>query len=203
MIVSIGANGLAKQIYSLIEEHSELIFIDTTISKKTQFNGHPVYPDMVVIEDEIKRGNPVAFFVSIGNPIHRINFYNQLKKIGAYPADIIAESACISSNVKIGEGNIILGFSLIEWDVKLGDGNLINVGAYLHHDSSIGNFNEIMPGAKILGGVKIGNLCRIGTNASILPNISICDNVVVGAGAVVTRDIIDPGTYVGIPAKKR
>ena len=48
---------------------------------------------------------------------------------------------------------------------------------------------------------KIGNKVSIGSNATILP-VSICDRVVVGAGAVVTKDITEPGTYVGNPAKK-
>lgn len=48
---------------------------------------------------------------------------------------------------------------------------------------------------------EIGKRVSIGSNASILP-IRICDDVVIGAGAVVTRDITEPGTYVGNPAKK-
>lgn len=47
----------------------------------------------------------------------------------------------------------------------------------------------------------IGNNVSIGSNSTILP-ISICDNVVIGAGAVVTKDINEPGIYVGNPAKK-
>jgi acetyltransferase-like isoleucine patch superfamily enzyme len=47
---------------------------------------------------------------------------------------------------------------------------------------------------------KIGNKVSIGSNATILP-IEICDNVVIGAGAVVTKNIERPGVYVGNPAK--
>ncbi|OGZ11334.1 MAG: UDP-3-O-(3-hydroxymyristoyl)glucosamine N-acyltransferase [Candidatus Lloydbacteria bacterium RIFCSPHIGHO2_02_FULL_54_17] len=47
---------------------------------------------------------------------------------------------------------------------------------------------------------KIGNSVSIGSNATILP-VTICDNVVIGAGAVVTKDITEPGVYVGNPAK--
>lgn len=47
----------------------------------------------------------------------------------------------------------------------------------------------------------IGNQVSIGSNATILP-VSICDKVVIGAGAVVTKDINEPGVYVGNPAKK-
>ena len=49
---------------------------------------------------------------------------------------------------------------------------------------------------------KIGNGVSIGTNATILP-VSICDRVVVGAGAVVTKDITEPGIYAGNPARLR
>lgn len=47
----------------------------------------------------------------------------------------------------------------------------------------------------------IGSHVSIGSNATILP-IRICDNVVIGAGAVVTRDVVEPGIYAGNPAKK-
>jgi acetyltransferase-like isoleucine patch superfamily enzyme len=46
----------------------------------------------------------------------------------------------------------------------------------------------------------IGNHVSIGSNATILP-VRICDRVVIGAGAVVTKDIIRPGFYAGNPAK--
>ena len=43
----------------------------------------------------------------------------------------------------------------------------------------------------------IGNNVSIGTNATILP-VTIVDNVIIGAGAVVTKDILEPGTYMVI-----
>ena len=49
---------------------------------------------------------------------------------------------------------------------------------------------------------KIGNGVSIGTNATILP-VSICDRAVMGAGAVVTKDITEPGIYAGNPARLR
>lgn len=46
----------------------------------------------------------------------------------------------------------------------------------------------------------IGNNVSIGSNASIMP-VDICGNTVIGAGAVVTKDITEPGVYVGNPAQ--
>ena len=48
---------------------------------------------------------------------------------------------------------------------------------------------------------KIGNGVSIGTNSTILP-VTICDGVVIGAGAVVTKDINEAGIYVGNPARR-
>lgn len=47
----------------------------------------------------------------------------------------------------------------------------------------------------------IGDRVSIGSNATVLP-VQICNDVVIGAGAVVTKNITEPGTYVGNPAKK-
>jgi acetyltransferase-like isoleucine patch superfamily enzyme len=47
---------------------------------------------------------------------------------------------------------------------------------------------------------RLGRHVSVGTNATILP-VTICDHVVIGAGAVVTRDITEPGIYAGNPAR--
>jgi acetyltransferase-like isoleucine patch superfamily enzyme len=47
---------------------------------------------------------------------------------------------------------------------------------------------------------KVGDGVSVGTNATILP-VTICDRTVIGAGAVVTRNITEPGIYAGNPAR--
>lgn len=46
----------------------------------------------------------------------------------------------------------------------------------------------------------IGDRVSIGSNATILP-VAICNDVVVGAGSIVTKDITQPGIYAGSPAR--
>lgn len=46
----------------------------------------------------------------------------------------------------------------------------------------------------------IGDRVSIGSNATLLP-VRVCDDVVIGAGAVVSRDITEPGIYAGNPAR--
>jgi len=50
-------------------------------------------------------------------------------------------------------------------------------------------------------GARVGDHVSIGSNATILP-VRICSRAVIGAGAVVTHDIDEPGIYAGVPARK-
>jgi acetyltransferase-like isoleucine patch superfamily enzyme len=83
--------------------------------------------------------------------------------------------------------------------VTIGDDCFISHGAMFINDPfSIGG-----PGMRkreLWRFTKIGSHVSIGTNATILP-VTICDNVVIGAGSVVTKDICEPGIYAGNPAR--
>ena len=48
---------------------------------------------------------------------------------------------------------------------------------------------------------RVGDSVSIGSNATLLP-VNICARAVIGAGSVVTRDIVEPGVYAGSPAKR-
>ncbi|MEQ6119236.1 acyltransferase [Reichenbachiella sp. MALMAid0571] len=106
----------------------------------------------------------------------------------------------IQKNVTIGKKCKIQSHSFVcEW-VVFGDECFVGHGVMFINDA----FTEGKPagGNKDLWkATKIGNNVSIGSNATILP-VSICDNVVIGAGAVVTKDITQPGTYAGNPARR-
>ena len=106
----------------------------------------------------------------------------------------------IQSDVEIGEKCKIQSHSFICSLVKIGNNCFIGHGVMFINDL----FAEGGPaqGKKELWkSTHIGNNVSIGSNATILP-VNICDNVVIGAGAVVTKDILNPGKYAGNPAKK-
>ena len=105
----------------------------------------------------------------------------------------------IQKGVVIGKNCKIQSHSFICELVSIGDGCFISHGAMFINDT----FSEGKPAAgnkKLWKPTVIGSNVSIGTNATILP-VSICDNVVIGAGSVVTKNIDVPGFYVGNPAK--
>lgn len=106
----------------------------------------------------------------------------------------------IQKDVTIGSKTKIQSHSFICELVTIGENCFIGHGVMFINDTfSIGKPAE---GDKTQWKrTNIGNNVSIGSNATILP-ITICDNVVIGAGSVVTKDILEPGKYVGNPAKK-
>jgi len=105
----------------------------------------------------------------------------------------------IQRGVVIGKRCRIQSHAFICELVSIGDDCFISHGAMFIND--LFETGGPAKGRKDLWrSTKIGNKVSIGTNTTILP-VNICDNVVVGAGAVVTKDITKPGIYVGNPAR--
>lgn len=106
----------------------------------------------------------------------------------------------IQKDVSIGNRVKIQSHSFICELVTIGDDCFIGHGVMFINDT----FAKGGPakGDKTLWkATSIGSRVSIGSNATILP-VSICDDVVIGAGSVITKNIIEPGTYTGNPAKK-
>ena len=119
---------------------------------------------------------------------------------------------------EIGANTFIGPFVEIQKDVLIGKNCKIQSHSFICELVTIGNNCFIGHGVMFIndlfseGGpargdktkwksTKIGNNVSIGSNATILP-VTICDNVVIGAGAVVTKNILHSGVYVGNPAKR-
>ena len=117
----------------------------------------------------------------------------------------------------IGNNCFVGPFVEIQKDVTIGNNTKVQSHTFICELVTIGNncfighgvmfINDLFAGGGPAQGDKskwksttIGNNVSIGSNATILP-IEICDNVVIGAGAVVTKNITQSGIYAGNPAK--
>lgn len=119
---------------------------------------------------------------------------------------------------KIGDNCFIGPFVEIQKSVLIGNNTkiqshtfvceLVTIGDHCFIGHGVMFINDLFSEGGPAGGDQtkwkntfIGDRVSIGSNATILP-VTICDNVVIGAGAVVTKNINEPGTYVGNPARK-
>lgn len=105
----------------------------------------------------------------------------------------------IQSAVRVGDRSKIQSHTFICSLVTIGEDCFVGHGVMFVNDT-------FSTGGPARGdkskwkATSIGNRVSIGSNATILP-INICDDVVIGAGAVVTKDICRPGVYIGNPAR--
>jgi acetyltransferase-like isoleucine patch superfamily enzyme len=104
----------------------------------------------------------------------------------------------IQKGAKIGKRCRIQSHSFICDLVTIGDDCFISHGAMFINDLFVTGGPAGKP--ELWRQTKLGNHISVGTNATILP-VTICDQVVIGAGAVVTKDIAVPGIYAGNPAR--
>ena len=106
----------------------------------------------------------------------------------------------IQKDVKIGKETKIQSHSFICELVTIGENCFIGHGVMFINDL-FSTGGPAQGNKSLWKSTLIGNKVSIGSNATILP-VTICDNVVIGAGSVVTKNITESGVYAGNPAKK-
>lgn len=141
-------------------------------------------------------------FVGIGNNAIREKIQERLQKAGVDIPVLIHPSTVIGEQVKLGLGTVVMAGVVINCCTNIGNGCIINTGCTIDHDNVIENYVHISPGANLAGAVKVGRGSWLGIGSKVSNNINITSGCKVGVGAVVIRDIIEPGTYVGVPARR-
>lgn len=102
----------------------------------------------------------------------------------------IGNNVSIQSNVYIPPGSVI------------GDQSFLGPCCVLTNDRTMGSYvRGIVTRGEQLPGPVIGRAVRIGANSTILPGVTIGDEAVVGAGAVVTKDVAPRSIVIGVPAR--
>lgn len=201
----IGAKGFAKEVLEVLFQNNDtkkIAFFDDINDDVygKLYNEYPILKTLTEVENYF---NSVSkdFTIGIGNPVLRKILYDKFSNINGDFKSTISPKANIGNfgNI-IGEGSNIMTGSVITNDISIGKGVIININCTIGHDSKIGLFVEISPGVNISGNCEIGDFTTIGTNATVLPKIKIGKNVIVAAGAVVTKDVPDNCMVAGIPA---
>ena len=193
--IVIGAGGHGAVITDILYRcgHSVKGFLDDAVEAGTEVLGVKVLGKL----DECKFYNECMFIIGVGD--------NGIRKRIAQTYSLeygtaVHPSAVIGGQASIGTGSVVMAGSVINVRTVIGNHCIVNTSASVDHDGSVGDFVHIAPSAALGGGVLVGEGTFIGIGACVKNNVSVCGDVVVGAGAVVVRDIVKPGVYVGVPA---
>ena len=143
------------------------------------------------------------FFVCIGMMDGKLRDYisNLLIKKNLKPFSVISSSSNIDKTVKHGHGLLTMPNSVVHKFSKLGNNCYLNVNSVIDHECVVGNGVHIMGSAYIAGRVKIENFVSVGANATILPDLVLGEGSIIGAGAVVTKNVKPYDVVVGNPAR--
>ena len=115
------------------------------------------------------------------------NKYEKIEQLGGLK---------IGENVEIGANCTIDRGALDDTEIK--DGVILDNLIHIAHNVILGECSAIAASCAIAGSTKIGKNFRMGGLSGVLGHLDICDDVSVGAHTLITKDIKEPGDYVGI-----
>mgnify|MGYP001226903223 CR=1 FL=1 len=200
-LLIIGASGHGKVVADIalkMKNWESIAFIDDNSSVKALMGLEVVGNS----EDIPKYISDYQFFVAVGNNATRQRIYENIKKHGGHIPVLIHPEATIGKDVHLGSGTVVMAGAIINSGTTIGKGCIINTGATVDHDNELGDFVHISPGVNLAGTVKVGHYTWFGVGSVASNNLSITKNCMIGAGAVVVKDINEPGTYLGVPARR-
>lgn len=201
-----GAGGFGREVLMLIEQINEnnkqweiIGFFDDGMSERVEINNFPILGGIKELNEWHEE---ISIVLAIGNPLTKRNLIVQIKNEKIKYATLIHPNVQISNSfVKIGEGSIITAGCIITVNIVIGKHVILNLGCTVGHDAVIEDFCSFMPSVNISGEVVIRECVFAGTGTKIINQLEVGANTIIGAGAVVYKNLPPNCTAVGIPAK--
>ena len=192
-LVLLGAGGHAAVLADLLFQQNRKILAIISPDSPGQhkvFDGIPhLFNDDDVLQfdkNEIKIVNGIG---SIPGSNLRFSLYDYFKELGYKFETVIANQAIVSTYASLGEGVQVMAGAIIQTGTVIGDNTIVNTGAIIDHDCDIGAHNHIAPGVTLSGLVHSQKRVHFGTGASVIQTVKLGENVVIAAGATITKNV--------------
>ena len=193
-IVMIGGGGHASVLTEiLLAQGRDILAVISPedISQRSIFNGMvhlKSNEDMLAYSTEkVLLVNGIGMMPKLDLKL-KVNEY--FLSLGYQFETVIADSACVSPFSKVEPGAQILPMAIVQAGATIGSHSIVNTGVLIEHDSNVGEYSHIAPKATLCAQVSLGNGVFVGSGAIIIQNITVAPDVIVGAGASVTRDLV-------------
>ena len=201
----IGSGDLGQQIaYHATQDNQFTVvgFFDDFKNRGVLVNDIPILGGLSDVSSQFKKGIFDELLIGIGykHMMFRSDVFNKFKAEIPF-AKLIHSNCLIDPSCIIQAGVVIYPGCIVDQNVNIGENVLVNVGCCIAHDSKIGKHSFLSPRVAIAGFVTIENSCIIGINATIIDNIKIVQQVQIGGGSIVIKNIEKAGLYVGNPAR--
>lgn len=195
IIIGAGGHGLVVADIAKQNGYQKIAFLDDNKEK-----GYD-YPIIGKSSEAVKYRDS-EFFVAIGNNSVREHFVTALEEKDINVISLIHPCSIIADDVVTGNGTVIMAGAVVNCKSKIGKGVILNTGCTVDHENIIGDYVHLSPGCHTSGQVVIQKETWLGTGSIVINNVEICERCTIGAGCVVISDLSQPGTYVGVPARR-
>lgn len=206
-LIIFGASGFGREVAWMVERINRIdptwkllgFMDDDDDIQGTKINGYSVLGKT----GDIDKYPEAYFVVAVGASKIRKRIVENLKdmnpniKFGI----LIDPSVEKSEFVTIGEGTIICAHTIITVNIEIGSHVIINLDCTVGHDAKLKDYVTLYPSVNVSGITNIGAVVEMGTGAQIIQGKNVGDYSIIGAGAVVVKNIPDKCTAVGNPAK--
>jgi sugar O-acyltransferase (sialic acid O-acetyltransferase NeuD family) len=142
-----------------------------------------------------------AIIVAIGVNETRKRVFQLLQQKGQAFAIAQHPMSIVAPDVQIGAGSMICAGAVINTGTTVGAAVILNTGCTIDHHNHIGNYVHIAPGTHLGGEVEVGEGALIGIGATVMPRKRVGAWSIVGAGALVHRDVPARSVVVGVPCR--
>jgi sugar O-acyltransferase (sialic acid O-acetyltransferase NeuD family) len=207
-VVLWGGTGQAKVVRPIIEHWGSRVVavFDDTPGLVPPFRDVPLLLGWAGFQSWKASGDgarDAGFCITIGNPHGRVRLglHDRLVAEGLRPVSAIHPNAWIEKNAQVGEGAQVMAGAVICAEARVGRQCIINTRASVDHEDVLSDGVELGPAATLCGLVRVGLGAWVCAGATVLPRITIGDDAIVGAGAVVIRDVPANTKVAGIPAR--
>ena len=206
-LIIFGASGFGREVAWLVERINKvsptwnlLGFLDDNDAiQGADINGYKVLGKIDAVKNY-----PSAYFVcAIGAARTREKIIESMRTLnpGIKFGTLIDPTVEMSDLVTVGEGTIICAHTIITVNIVIGSHVIINLDCTIGHDAVLQDYVTLYPSVNVSGITKIGHAVELGTGMQIIQGKCVGDYSIVGAGAVVVKDIPEKCTAVGSPAK--
>lgn len=201
----IGTKEFAEQItdFAIQTDEFEVIgYYDNIEPKGSVVFGRPVLGTVLDAITDYNQNLFDCIFIAVGYTRFDLRemFYNQLK--GKVPfANIISKSAEVSESAKLGEGVYIGPHTTVAAHSIIDDNVFVHGNCLIGHDSHVHRHTYFSGRDYMAGFCEIGERSFVGLSVCIADHIFVCDDVWIGIGSIVAKNLKEPGKYMSTSSK--
>jgi len=166
-------------------------------SGRADYFGIPVLGSVV----DWRKQHGASFIVGMSDARQRVRLGEAIIEAGAEVLQVVHPTAWVSPFASLGRGVCVMHGAAVHPDTVIGDFAILNARASVDHDGDIGRGVTLGPGTTFPGTVRVGEYASVGAGVVARPGVTIGARAVIGAGAVLTKDVPEGETWAGNPAR--